>query len=326
METMIQHIKICLCLLFFTFVSCQQTKNNQSITPNNKEKQIEINSPVEKNHEKDYEVWYFSTKNTSDKYSDFQILLGKDSIKVINSKTTTTICNGEIIKENESFSSYIGSTKNANFIKTQLKSLFNINIDENVQIIQNSESDISKKGCQFPFYEMFITKDLLVFYDEQYYFFTKTKESNLAIQNDSTKEYKYVKLPFDFSDYYNLCYDDDEKCKQNYHFYSPQESNNILSYFAIEENPSRVFMLPPYNGYQPIIIAYTDSDIEGYYLFIAKKQQVISSIQIAKMDGESIEDFSISKDYNITLYKRKNSKDSRKKIRNYTISKEGYIK
>ena len=73
---MIQHIKICLCLLCFTFVSCKQTKDDKSIIAsiNNKEKQLEINSPVE-NHEKNYEVWYFSTKNISDKYSDFQILI-----------------------------------------------------------------------------------------------------------------------------------------------------------------------------------------------------------------------------------------------------------
>ena len=280
----------------FTFVSCKQTKDDKSIIAsiNNKEKQLEINSPVE-NHEKNYEVWYFSTKNISDKYSDFQILLAKDSIKVINSKTKTTICNGEIIKENESFSSYIGSRKNADLIKSKLKSLFDINIDGNIQTIQNSESDISKKGCQFPFYEMFITNDLLVFYDDGYYFFTKTKESNLTILNDSTKEYKYIKLPFDFSDYYNLCYNEDEKCKQRYPFYTPSESSSVLSYFAIKENPSRVFMLSPYNEFQPIIVAYTDSDVEGYYLFVAKKGKVISSLQIAKMDGESIEDFIINK-------------------------------
>ena len=323
---MIQHIKICLCLLCFTFVSCKQTKDDKSIIAsiNNKEKQLEINSPVE-NHEKNYEVWYFSTKNISDKYSDFQILLAKDSIKVINSKTKTTICNGEIIKENESFSSYIGSRKNADLIKSKLKSLFDINIDGNIQTIQNSESDISKKGCQFPFYEMFITNYLLVFYDDGYYFFTKTKESNLTILNDSTKEYKYIKLPFDFSDYYNLCYNEDEKCKQRYPFYTPSESSSVLSYFAIKENPSRVFMLSPYNEFQPIIVAYTDSDVEGYYLFVAKKGKVISSLQIAKMDGESIEDFIINKNFEIDLFSRKNTDEQRVLKRKYKISNDGII-
>lgn len=172
---------------------------------------------------------------------------------------------------------------------------------------------------------MFITNDLLVFYDDGYYFFTKTKESNLTILNDSTKEYKYIKLPFDFSDYYNLCYNEDEKCKQRYPFYTPSESSSVLSYFAIKENPSRVFMLSPYNEFQPIIVAYTDSDVEGYYLFVAKKGKVISSLQIAKMDGESIEDFIINKNFEIDLFSRKNTDEQRVLKRKYKISNDGII-
>lgn len=324
METMTQGINYFLWILCFTFINCNQIKDNKTNTSDNiKEKQLEKSFLKEKNQEEDYDVW-FSLKNTSDKYSDFQILLGKDSIKVVNSKTEAIICNGEIIKGSESFSSYIGSRKNAELIKSRLKSLFSINIEENIQVIQNSESDISKKGCQFPFYEMFIAKDLLIFYDGEYYFFAKEKE--LITQDDFLKKYKYSKLPFDFSDYINLYYNDDEKCNQRYPYYASPELDNILSFFAIEESPSKVFMLPPYKEFQPIIIAYTDSDVEGYYLFIAKQGQVISSKQIAKMDGKLIEDFIINENFEIELFSRKNIDGKRILKKSFKVQEDGLMK
>lgn len=321
MEIMIQHIKICICFLFSVFASCKQVNDRVVISDGNMSKQLEAITSSQDN----YQVWYHSSKNKLVKYVDFQFFVGKDSMKVINAKTGEIVCFGEIIKENKTFSSYIKSEKNADVIKSELKSLFNIDIKGNVQVIQNSKSDISKKGCQFPFYEVFITNDLLIFYDEGYHVFSKNIENEIS-QNTPVKEYKIVQLPFDFSDYYNLCYSDDEKCKQRYPSYTASESDDILSYFGIiEETPTEIFMLSPYNGFQPLIIAYTDSDVEGYYLFVAKQRKVISSLQIGKMDGVSIEDFIITKKQEVEIYSRKDAYERRNLIRKYKINQNGVI-
>ena len=65
--------------------------------------------------------------------------------------------------------------------------------------------------------------------------------------------------------------------------------------------------LPKIKDYQPMILCNTDSDIESYDLVVLSGNKVISSLEIGLMDGESITQFNISKDYIISLYKRKNT-------------------
>ena len=43
------------------------------------------------------------------------------------------------------------------------------------------------------------------------------------------------------------------------------------------------------------------------------------------MDGNTIKQFQISKDYKISIYKMKNSNDLKKKWKSYTINKKGEI-
>lgn len=152
---------------------------------------------------------------------------------------------------------------------------------------------------------------------------TNSKKENF-ISNDN--EHNYVKLPFNFEDYYQICYGGGEKCKSEYPSYNSPAIDNILSFYQIKEEPSKIFFLPPINNLQPLILAYNDSDTEGYYLYIAKKGLVISSLLIGKMDGESIQDFSISKEYNIILYTRAHANDSGKIIGKYKILNEGKIR
>lgn len=212
------------------------------------------------------------------------------------------------------------------FYENFLSKEYNIDIKNEISYIEIGYEDSQK----YPFSNYFIEGGLAIF-TKDYLFFNYSdyiivlRKKGVPIQNVSKKEYGYTKLPFDFSDYYDLCYNEDEKCKARYPSYISPESDNILSYFAIKENPSKIFMLSPINGLQPIIIAYTDSDVEGYYLFIAKKGQVISSKQIAKMDENTIEDFVIKENYEIELYLRKNSTEKRALKKKYKISPDGQI-
>ena len=79
--------------------------------------------------------------------------------------------------------------------------------------------------------------------------------------------------------------------------------------FGIKDAPSSYFLLPKINNFQPIILAYTDSDVEGYYLKVVEKNKLISSLQIAKFDGETVEDFVITKDFEVELYTRKGASE-----------------
>lgn len=139
------------------------------------------------------------------------------------------------------------------------------------------------------------------------------------------KNYTICKLPFNFEDYYNTCYDSTEKCSGRYPSYILPENKNILDYYGIHKSPASFFLLPKIRNFQPIICAYTDSDIEGYELIIAEKGKLISSLKIAEMDGESIQDFDITEQYMIILYQAKNTSDTRKEIGRYRISNNGEI-
>jgi len=123
----------------------------------------------------------------------------------------------------------------------------------------------------------------------------------------------------------NTCYDSTEKCSGRYPSYILPENKNILDYYGIHKSPASFFLLPKIRNFQPIICAYTDSDIEGYELIIAEKGKLISSLKIAEMDGESIQDFDITEQYMIILYQAKNTSDTRKEIGRYRISNNGEI-
>lgn len=154
----------------------------------------------------------------------------------------------------------------------------------------------------------------------------KISKENIYIRNDL--KYKTTVLPFDFEDFYASCIypSDEKKCNEDYPKYEYNKNSELFKIIGNKLYFSEYVYLPQVNDFKPIILFDNTSDIESYYLIIIKNEKIISNLLIGKMDGESIQDFSISKDYKITLYKRKDSKDIRKKIRNYIISKEGYIK
>lgn len=135
-------------------------------------------------------------------------------------------------------------------------------------------------------------------------------------------------MPFDHEDYYSTCYVkfNEEECKSKYPSYAYPEHKNILEEYGIRDTPTSFFILPKVNGLQPFILAYTESDVEGYYLKVAIKNKLISSLQIAEFDGETVNDFIITKNFDIELYTRKNTTEKRILKRKYKIQPNGKIK
>ncbi|SDJ81197.1 hypothetical protein [Chryseobacterium jejuense] len=146
--------------------------------------------------------------------------------------------------------------------------------------------------------------------------------------NSANTKYRISALPFDHEDYYSTCYVkfDEKECANRYPKYSYPENKNILEEYGIKDIPTSFFMLPKINNVQPFILAYTDSDIEGYDLIVAAKNKVISSLQIAEFDGETVNDFIITKNFEIELYTRKNTTEKRILKKKYRIQPDGKIK
>jgi hypothetical protein len=139
------------------------------------------------------------------------------------------------------------------------------------------------------------------------------------------KKYNLCELPFDFESYYNICNENEKECQNRYPSYTYPENKNILESYGISDAPTSFFLIPQINGFQPIILAYTDSDVEGYYLKISNNNKVISSLQIAKFDGETVNDFTINKDFEIELYSRTDTNEKRILKKKYKIQKDGSI-
>lgn len=152
---------------------------------------------------------------------------------------------------------------------------------------------------------------------------SQIKEANNALNN---QKYNICALPFDFDNYYSTCNENEGECQSRYPSYQYSEYKSILESYGIKDAPSSFFLLPKINNFQPIILAYTDSDIEGYYLKVVEKNKLISSLQIAKFDEQTVEDFLITKDFEVELYTRKDATEKRILKKKYKIQKDGFIR
>jgi hypothetical protein len=143
----------------------------------------------------------------------------------------------------------------------------------------------------------------------------------------SNEKIKYSNLPIEFDEYYKACINpyDSIKCDSNYPKYYFKEDNAIAKVFGNNFHPSDYMYLPKIKDYQPMILCNTDSDIESYDLVVLSGNKVISSLEIGLMDGESITQFNISKDYIISLYKRKNTTEKKVFFKSYIIDDKGSI-
>ncbi|MBF4516826.1 hypothetical protein IRZ71_10740 [Flavobacterium sp. ANB] len=150
------------------------------------------------------------------------------------------------------------------------------------------------------------------------------KEKKEVVSNQAIK---YSILPIDFDEYYKACVNpyDSIQCNKNYPKYFYKENDAIAKFFGNNFHPSDYMYLPKLNDYQPIILCNTDSDTESYDLIVLNNDKIISSLEIGIMDGGSITQFVISKDYKINLYKRKNTTEKNVFFKSYNIDKNGSI-
>lgn len=158
--------------------------------------------------------------------------------------------------------------------------------------------------------------------------FSLCKIEKKEVKKDFANEkIRYSILPIEFDEYYKACVNpyDSIKCDNNYPKYFFKEDNAIAKVFGNNFHPSDYMYLPKIKDYQPMILCNTDSDIESYDLVVLSDNKIISSLEIGLMNGESITQFNISKDYTISLYKRKNTTEKKVLYKSYIIDNKGSI-
>lgn len=141
------------------------------------------------------------------------------------------------------------------------------------------------------------------------------------------KNINYTTLPIDFDDYYSACVNpyDSIICNKKYPKYFYKENDDFAKLIGKNYHPTDYMYLPKLKDFQPVILCYTETDTESYDLIILNNNRVISTLEIGIMDGQSITQFNVSKDYIITLFKRKNSEEKNKKWKSYKINENGII-
>ena len=186
-------IVITICYLF----ACENKKQNTNQEINKGIGEIQIKKqPYQK------EEFVYSIKNIKDKYKNIKIVLEKDSLKILDLEFQTMICSSEIIKRKKHIKDYWG-IGNSKEIKKELWNGLGFQLTDSIEVIENVKSELSREGCQFPFYEMFISNDFLFFYDENYYCFVpKEVEESLHVAKLSPYQEKidintivYKKMP-----------------------------------------------------------------------------------------------------------------------------------
>jgi hypothetical protein len=131
--------------------------------------------------------------------------------------------------------------------------------------------------------------------------------------NATDKKEKICELPIDYDDYYSVCIYpcDTKKCQERYPKYSIANDNNLA--LLLKQNkyelPEEYILLPMVNKtVQPVILCYTESDIEQYVLITIQNDRIISRLQIGEMKDNGSTWFYIDKNFKIIIYKgdRKN--------------------
>ncbi|WP_343691264.1 hypothetical protein [Chitinophaga sp.] len=138
-----------------------------------------------------------------------------------------------------------------------------------------------------------------------------------------------VKLPFDFDEYYKACVypEDKSKCAANYPSYPIENDASLKSIVeeAIDEDATDYFILPDIEAIHPYIIAYTQTDVERYYLVTVVNYKIIAKLQIGQVDDERLLYFVIDKDHVVHLYSRKQKNEAGTPQQQYQVKPDGTI-
>lgn len=138
-----------------------------------------------------------------------------------------------------------------------------------------------------------------------------------------------VELPFDFNEYYNACVypGDKHKCAASYPSYPIENDASLKSIVeeAIDEDATDYFILPDIGAVHAYIIAYTQTDIERYYLVTVVNYKIIAKLQIGQVDDERLLYFVIGKDHVVQLYVRKHKNEAGTLLQKYQVAANGTI-
>lgn len=136
----------------------------------------------------------------------------------------------------------------------------------------------------------------------------KNLTQNGQITNFDLNDVQICNLPFDFNDFFNMCYpdEDNEKCKERYPMYSFDKDNSLT--MLLKQNkydlPNEYIFLPNVNKIiHPVILCYTESDVNRYVIITIIEKRIISHLEIGRMDGKETIWFNIDKKSTIDLYR-----------------------
>ena len=194
-NTMMKQIFIVIIICYL--LACENKKQNTNQEINKGIGEIQIKKQTYQKKE-----FVYSIKNIKDKYKNIKIVLEKDSLKILDLEFQLMICSSEIIKRKKHIKDYWG-IGNSKEIKKELWNGLGFQLTDSIEVIENVKSELSREGCQFPFYEMFISNNFLFFYDENYYcFVSKEVEESLHVAKLSPYQRKinintivYKKMP-----------------------------------------------------------------------------------------------------------------------------------
>ena len=194
-NTMMKQIFIVIIICYL--LACENKKQNTNQEINKGIGEIQIKKQTYQKEE-----FVYSIKNIKDKYKNIKIVLEKDSLKILDLEFQTMICSSEIIKRKKHIKDYWG-IGNSKEIKKELWNGLGFQLTDSIEVVENVKSELSREGCQFPFYEMFISNNFLFFYDENYYcFVSKEVEESLHVAKLSPYQKKidintivYKKMP-----------------------------------------------------------------------------------------------------------------------------------
>ena len=298
-------IVIIICYL----LACENNKQNTNQEINKDIGEIQIKKqPYQKKE------FVYSIKNIKDKYKNIKIVLEKDSLKILDLEFQLMICSSEIIKRKKHIKDYWG-IGNSKEIKKELWNGLGFQLTDSIEVIENVKSELSREGCQFPFYEMFISNDFLFFYDENYYcFVSKEVEESLdkKIHINETNN-----LPFSSSKYL-IWYENSRNDNGETNDFFIEDSFEGVDF--VEKLIIDKFLTEKENiGY----ILPIESNSNKFYLFVTqnfkiitvdKKKEVIIDYLNFDYNSNDInwwleKSFIITQNLEIIFYKNKGKKD-----------------
>ncbi|CAM3793630.1 hypothetical protein FLGE108171_15205 [Flavobacterium gelidilacus] len=308
-------------LITFFFISCKNDKDTKTheYIKNSIEKNIDS---IDENLKSNYTTWYPSSDLNNTEYEELEIYLNRDSIKVM--KANKIICKDEIVTELLTFEKYFKSKKNSIEIKEKLLSQYKLNVSDKIVAIINADGDISNKGCQFPFGDIFIIDNHLFFYDNGYNCF-------LLVKNSNSVDISIIENPLQKS---NIILPYNKKIDINTVEYKVINVNLIkgLEDFSCGDNLVRYFPLASKEQISLILVPQDCADFQyRFYLLSVSNNKIISNLYV---EGEwfepenylnkEITSFELSKDFNIMITTLTNN--GGKKIEYFSITNEGFFK